>query len=679
LLAHAPLLIVISLCIFAYSASVHGPFVLDNDELIRQDSRVHTLSAENIFRVFDHPYYATASGLYRPVTTLTYLLNCAVLAGDLEPEGYHRLNMLLHAANICLVYVLGLLLLKNRTAALLMSALWGLHPILTEGVSNIAGRADMLATFGVLSMVLCYHAAALAEDSIPQGSRTSVRHATLAAAVACSSFIAVWSKESGIVVIAAVAAYDMLFLRGQTLRSARVIVLGAAVLPIAAYLAARGIVLSHFPVQMTPFVDNPLTGANFLMARLTAFKIIGRYMGLLLWPARLSADYSYAQIPVDGGFGGVFGLLLCLAVAAVAIWAGRHLKPLCFGIVLFFLGLAPTANVLFPIGSIMAERFLYLPAVGFVLAAVAGAQAIARTSPARRVLLIAACGLCLALLSRTYVRNRDWSDARLFAKSLVDAAPESYKGHITYAAQLPLRTGRDRALVAAEIDRALRILSPLPDGRTSGIAYRIAGVLYRRMGEELAAHPEGGDVNPGVWYDKSLAALLRYEAIAVEDDRIYRARNVRAGLAPAVPANVYAELARTLVRKNERLEAVSFFEKGRSLEADPDLLEDEGATLDSLGEYRKAAQALVEAMVADGSRSYLMPKIAEMYRAAEPDSCAVDRDMHLNPQCPMVHADICSGAQHVESSFARHGQAEDAAAFRQMAGSTLNCTETSGR
>ena len=71
----------------------------------------------------------------------------------------------------------------------------------------------------------------------------------------------------------------------------------AVAVPLVFYLAVRAQVLSH-TLAVTDFLDNPLVGAGFRTSRLTAIAILGKYLGLLVWPARLSADYSYHQIPL---------------------------------------------------------------------------------------------------------------------------------------------------------------------------------------------------------------------------------------------------------------------------------------------------------------------------------------------------------------------------------------------
>ena len=147
-----------ALVLAAYSNSFDSGFVFDNESAILDDSRVHEASIHNAHRILTEGYWVNqpATDLYRPVTTFSYLLNYAILGNGTTPAGYHWTNLALHLANVSLVYALGILIFGGPFQGLALAAFWGLHPLLTEAVTNIVGRADSLAAFGILTGVLCH-------------------------------------------------------------------------------------------------------------------------------------------------------------------------------------------------------------------------------------------------------------------------------------------------------------------------------------------------------------------------------------------------------------------------------------------------------------------------------------------------------------------------------------------
>ena len=125
---------------------------------ISRDARIRAVTPQNLRLILTEEYWpgSTTIGLYRPLTTFSYLLNYAVFGNGTDPAGYHWVNLALHGVNVSLVYLLGILVLGAAAPAFALAALWGLHPLLTESVTNIVGRADLLAAFGVLAGLLCY-------------------------------------------------------------------------------------------------------------------------------------------------------------------------------------------------------------------------------------------------------------------------------------------------------------------------------------------------------------------------------------------------------------------------------------------------------------------------------------------------------------------------------------------
>jgi tetratricopeptide (TPR) repeat protein len=670
----------------AYSNSIHAPFLLDNNGAILKDERIRTAAPANVYSVLAGEYQPDAlSGLYRPLTTLSFMFNYAVLGNEVRPAGYHWLNLILHAVNMALVYALGLVIFEGIPAAFLLAAVWGLHPVLTESVTNIVGRADMLAAFGVLAALLCHRKAMRAE----RGWK-----AAWLAALALAVTVGMFSKESAITVVAVMALYDLAFARAFSWRS-RLPGYAAAAVPGLVYLYVRAQVLAQAVYQSGAFVDNPLVGVGFWTARATAVKVIGKYLQLLAWPAQLSCDYSYNAIPLFGwrmnnaeDWKAVAALLVCAAAAVVALRAYRSHRPVFFFILFFFATLAPVSNVVILIGTIMGERFLYLPSVGFAALVVPVLLALWRRIPDRppayRYAALAAVGVMLtALAARTYARNFDWLDRQRFWRSAIEAAPGAFFPHTSAAINTALLKPEDWDRSIRETDRALAILEGLPDLQNTSVAYLDAGVVYRSVGERLASTKTAEGAVAGTsaedWYRRSLYALWRAERIELAQDERKRRENARRGKPafPSVASVVYLHLGRAYMRLSDLPNALAAYERGRSLAADPELLEDLAAAYHAAGQPRQAALALVEAVAVDASRSQLISTIVDLYRAVDPGGCAVGSQggaPSLNLDCPLVHGDICTASRNVAGTYRRGGHFKEAAAVGKTAMKDFGCT-----
>src|SRR5580658_7433598 len=147
--------------LLAWRNSVESGFVFDNKTLLLEDDRVHKATPENVALILHHTYWwpNEESGLYRPITTLSYLFNYAILGNADRPAGYHWINVLLHAGNVLLVFALARRLVAGQVnvwPSFLMAAVWAVHPVLTESVTNIVGRADLLAGMTLLGGLLVY-------------------------------------------------------------------------------------------------------------------------------------------------------------------------------------------------------------------------------------------------------------------------------------------------------------------------------------------------------------------------------------------------------------------------------------------------------------------------------------------------------------------------------------------
>jgi tetratricopeptide (TPR) repeat protein len=150
------------------------------------------------------------------------------------------------------------------------------------------------------------------------------------------------------------------------------------------------------------------------------------YLGLVVWPARLSADYSYNAFPVstmalDPRALAAAALLIVLAVLAGFAWRARSL--IGFGAAWWAITLLPVSHLI-PYSELLAEHYLYLPMVGaaFVVAGAIDGLA-ARFPERRRALAVAVLLLAVAAGWRTVVRNEDWRDPMSLWKATAEAVP----------------------------------------------------------------------------------------------------------------------------------------------------------------------------------------------------------------------------------------------------------------
>lgn len=500
----------ITLTLLAYSNSFQAGFVLDNQGLLN-DPRIREVTSENIALIFHRSYWwpAGEAGLYRPFTTLSYLFNYAVLGGRNQPAGYHAVNLILHLGNVLLAYALALRLIRRFWPPVFIAALWAVHPALTESVTNIVGRADLLAAMGVLSGFLMY---------LKGRESVGLPRVAWLTGVAGATTIGAFSKESAVAILPLLVLYEMVWWNERPNRRPMIFGWLAALAPIALMLYCRFAVLSASPSAEFPFTDNPIVAADWWTGRLTAVKVMARYLWLTVWPVNLSCDYSYNQIPLAHGAPAdwlAYAAVLAAAVLVVVLyrWNRTCFFLACFALVNFL----PASNLLFPIGTIMADRLLYLPALGLlaclVMAVYGAAQRPKLRMPATAVLCVLTAGFAV----RTRIRNLDWQTNLTIATADVRVSPASFKLHRLLASSLfesdPSRSNLDQ--VIQEQEKSLAILDSLPPARSSSEAYRLAGYYYLLKGEHYPAQRAAAN-------QRALQSLLRSISIDQASQAAFR-------------------------------------------------------------------------------------------------------------------------------------------------------------
>ncbi len=649
--------------LLAYSNSFRTGLPYDNVTLVLDDSRIQSFTARNLGLIFHQEYWYqhSTTGLYRPLTTVSYLVNYTLFGFGTHAAGYHWINLGLHAVNMALVYALGMAIFGEAALAWAVAGLWGLHPVLTEAVTNVAGRADLLAALGVLAGLLCH---------IRSGSAAGRWKTGWRAGLLASAALGIFSKENAAVLPGLMLLYDLAWTEQRQWRARMAGYVPVAV-AFAAYLILRLQMQAHSPIGLIPFGDNPLVDAGFWTARLTALKVIGKYFWLFFWPARLSADYSYNAVPLFGWRLGswedlraVVSLACCAGLAAAALLNLRRRKAVYFFLLFFFVALAPTANLVVLIGSIMAERFLYLPAIG--LAGTLGAMYQASGWPRNRVAGAVLGVLLAACAARTFVRNFDWMDERTMAASAVKAEPASFRAHWLLANNL---AASDPDGAVKEADQTQAILQPLSPEQLNAKVFAENAYCYRLKGDRLKGEESAQ------WYRKALATLLRGQQ--VDDVQTERARQVN--LAPGKRITVhkwiplYLELGRVYLRLSQPDQALEWLAVGRANRPDAEFSDEMARAWLAKGEWKRAAVALLEGMVLDPKATTLAAELLEVYRREAPQTCAVNNGASINLECPLVHDALCDASRNVALGYRQAGQVNNASRTALTAVKNLGC------
>ena len=658
------------LTLLAYANSFEGGFVLDNRGLLLNDPRLRQATAANLSLILRHTYWwpTGEGGVYRPFTTLSYLFNYAILGNGDRPGGYHWVNFLLHALNVLLVYALAQRFIRKFWPAFFVAAIWAVHPVLTEAVTNIVGRADVLAATGLLGGFLLYL------KSVETEGRQ--RWAWLTGLVVVTA-IGVFSKENAVVLPAAIVFYELMF-RKEHQRSRVAAGLIAVLAPMALMFYQRAQVLAASLPKEVPVTDNPILRAGFWEGRLTAIDVAVRYLSLIVWPARLSADYSWNQIPIAHGSPGdwfCLAILLALIPALVSLyrWDRRAFFLTAFAL----LWMAPVANLIFPIGSIMAERFLYVPALAVIVCVVLGIYAVAERAHVPAYQPAVLCFLIVATLSaRTWVRNADWKDDRSMARALLRAAPNSFKPHDFMANVLfasdPTHANIEQ--VIEESEKSLAILDPLPDAESIPDPYELAGTCYVYHGD----------------YPKAIAALKRFLAIEQASFAAFQRKvTSRQGheeaaslksaqrITGARQGDAYTWLSMAYLRSGDAAAAVDTAAHARALNpASPALYRQLAQIALSQGRVDEAAATYIEGafVTSDGS---LRKDLLDLYNRMGSASCALkpgSRGPAINPACAMVHSHLCAAAAGTIDTLQRTEQTQLAQARKKMFVEEFGCS-----
>ncbi len=402
--------LVAAVAIGGFANSLRNGYVFDDISVIALNPRLDRPWDLHAFFTSDYWGDSTPkSNLYRPLTLWSFALDRLVFGRD--PWGIHLTNVLANAAVSVLLYTLVLRLWRQRLLAMLVALLFALHPVHTEAVANGVGRGELLAGLFMLAALHLHltwvrRRAERAAAGTRRPPTAGPAWPWLCGAVA-AYFLAVLCKETAIVLPILCLLMEWLVLKQGGLAQPAAWLAYLAYVPAGAVYAALRLGTLG---RSLPAIQEVMIGATATQRVLYASETLLRYIGQLAVPYWLCAEYADYTRPVRSTLADplVLASLVAWAVLAVlcVLLARRRQFLALFGIGWFFVTILPVSNLVLPIGTIRADRLLYVPSVGFVL--ILG-WLLAMLVRRQRATGLAVATVILGLYGwRTVDRNADW-------------------------------------------------------------------------------------------------------------------------------------------------------------------------------------------------------------------------------------------------------------------------------
>jgi len=363
--------------------------------------------------------YGTRS--YRPLVTLTYALQARVLGTT--PQVFHLGDMLLHAGAAVLLALLVLRLVPGTKWAVPAACLFAVHPIVSEAVCSMVGRADLMAAAALFGALVLH----LSASDAPEPWKPEAGALALLA-------VALLSKEYAVAFPFIVVLVDVaLTISGRAApagRGRRRAFWGMAFGLLAAYLLARLVLMGSLGgVPMLgpgdqPLVDQPLS-IRWATAALLLLEPAAR---LLVAPYALNYFYGPGTVPIAASLfdpRALAGVALVVALVALALrWLLRRGEPVpLIAVGLFLLPLGPSLNTVSLAGVLFAERFLYVPAAGLALFVAWALERWAAAGVPRKLAHGALATVCVVFAVMTMIRVDQYRSTEALARASLPHYP----------------------------------------------------------------------------------------------------------------------------------------------------------------------------------------------------------------------------------------------------------------
>ena len=645
----AVLALVASALVSYLPAMLWGGFVWDDLSFITAESALEDLAG--LKRIWFAPM-EVEEPFYRPLTYTTFWLEHKLWG--FTPNGYHVVNVLLHAANAVLLW--RILLALAVPGAWIVAAVFVVHPLHVESVAWAIERKDMLSGLLYLACVATWLRFLAAREAA--GGRTVGTNWRLYG-------LALALLTAGLLAKNMVATLPAALLILQWWRSGRV-TLTDIVLVLPFFLVAAA--FAALDLQLVSTKTPAEFDFSFVERLLIAARAVWFYVGKLTWPADLAVIYTRWDVQPSDPLAWL-PLVAGLAVA-VALWLYRARLgrgPLA-GALFFVVTLSPTlgfVNHTYMLFAFVADRYQYLAGIG-ALAVVIGAGTVAakRLPEAwpeawRRAAAVGGVAVLVLLGALTWRQAAIYRDETTFFQHVVATNPDAVGAHLNLSKALFMENRFEEALAAARIAVAQRpdshdalvnlaaalgelerydeaephlrrAIALAPEEETAEPLNNLVALLYRR-GDKLVQNERHDDAIAG-WRealthtaDPSIAFSLHIKMGRAEWARSASAAAAaphyeRALAIDESEASVLGDLASLRIAQQRYADATTLFQ--RALEQMPDAARFHaglGYALYASGQANAAIASLERALALDADLDEARTHLALARRSASAD------------------------------------------------------------
>ncbi len=560
-----PILLIIILGFISYGNIINGEFIWDdlvlvqNNEFIRSWSYLPDIFSHNIGGLhYDYPFY-------RPLQIASYIFDYALWR--LDVRGYHFINIALHVLTALSIFWFIRILYDDWLLSLFVSLLFVVNPIHTDVVSHISGRADIMAGFFMMFCFIMYIKLFSAE-----------RKTVIFLMMMLSYMLALLSKENSIVFGLLLLLYNYTFHRKfQIKRIIPIAVLGLL------YVALRLTLLRttlHHPVWISGIWQR-IPGI---------FAALSAYIKLLIIPFPLKIFYgnkifAFTDPPV------LLGALLCFLLIWYARKVRNHNPLIFFSIGWFFVGLLPASNI-YPLDCYMAERYLYLPAIGFFLILAKGLRDLYDFKEFKKLSLICIVSIVVFYSFLTIRQNTLLGEPIVFYKTILRYSPNEKKALNNLGLAYSRKGGKEEAV--RMFKRIIAI------DAADSLAYANLGQVYLEMDkkeEALSVFKKSIKISPAdanIYYNIGFV----YRALGKPEEAIVSIEKAIA-LDPR-HLEAYNCLGAIMGGKKAYKEALNYFEQALKIDAAfVRTYNNIGITYMRMRDWQKAKEAWERALLID--------------------------------------------------------------------------------